>query len=589
MRRRQSRVIPVMQLVVSVILFGLLFLAVAMIDADQPAMAAPPGQAPTQPPSLIRGAGLWLENCAPCHGTMGLGDGPTASDLEFAPTNLADPALAKERTLAAMFDVIKNGRMERFMPPWKERLNDQQIWDVAAYAQSLSVPRADVKAGQAVYAQACADCHGEAGVATEIDLTDAGLLANTTLQAQFDGLRAAGDVHESLADLSDAQLWQSLAFVPTLSVETPALDGKLNGRVRNGTTGDLVPNAQITLYALAPSGDILQTIQVTAGPAGTFSFEDLNVDHTISYALESFYQGVRYLSPEPVTFLPDVKELGQDLTVYETTEDAQVLDQQRLHRIMTFGGGFVNIADVYVFGNDTDRAYVGEIADDGLPATVKIGLPPGAIDVSIQDQTARPYDDHYLLGRPILPGDETMISVSYNVLADGDDLTLETPLFYEVPFLNILASDQGQTIEGERLNFEGTQSFQGNNYQLFSGADLSPEQGLVIQIKDLPSMAAGGGSAVVGGNANQNQTVLMWSLAGLGIAMLAFGLLYSARSMPPAQRTANTEEEKSYLLLFLSELEALHQSGEIDEATYRQLRAEKRSLLKQILLQEAYS
>lgn len=589
MRRGQSSFIPAKLIAVSVLLFGLFLVLVTRADFNQPAQAAPPGQSPAQPPSLIRGAGLWPENCAPCHGATGLGDGPSAPALEFSPTNFTDPAPAKERTLAGMFDVIKNGRMERFMPPWKERLTDRQIWDVAVYAQSLSVSPADVNAGQSVYAQACADCHGEAGAASEIDLTDPGLLANTSSQALFDGLRPAAGIHESLADLSDEQLWQSLAFVRTLSIETPSLDGMLSGQVRNGTTGDLVPDAQITLYALGPGGNILQTAQAVAGADGTFTFEDLNVDHTISYALESFYQGVRYLSPEPVTFLPDVKEVGQDLTVYETTDDAQALAQQRLHRIMTFGGGFVNIADVYVFENDTNRAYVGAMAEDGLPATVKIGLPSGAVDVSIQDQTARPFDDYYLVGQPILPGDETMIAVSYNVPADGDELALETPLFYEVPFINILASDQGQTIEGQRLNFEGVQAFQGNDYQLFSGADLSPEQGLVMQIKDLPSMATvSEAGAVVGGNANQSQTILLWSLGGLGVAMLAFGLLYSAKSTPSAQR-ATGAEEKSYLLLFLSELEALYEAGEIDEAVYRQFRAEKRGLLKQILLQEAQS
>ncbi|RME45682.1 MAG: hypothetical protein D6796_10090, partial [Caldilineae bacterium] len=86
-------------------------------------VAAPPRQEPPRTPSVTRGAALWLENCAPCHGTTGAGDGPTAASLQFPPADFTDVEAARARTLTGMFTTIKEGRMDRFMPPWGARLS----------------------------------------------------------------------------------------------------------------------------------------------------------------------------------------------------------------------------------------------------------------------------------------------------------------------------------------------------------------------------------------------------------------------------------------------------------------------------------
>ena len=268
-------------------LFTLLFLAALLIYQSQIVTAALSQQAqqgPPASPSLVRGITLWFENCAPCHGTTGQGDGPTAAALEYPSANFADPIAARTRTLAGMFDVALNGRMERMMPPWGGQLTEQEIWDAVAYAQNLSVDMADLEAGAAIFATSCASCHGEDGIADEndlsdlndlIDLTQPALLVDTSQQTLFETLRA-DDVHAPLADLPDEAWWQSLDFVRTLSVELPALNGQLQGGIRNGTTGDLVANTPVTLHALSPDGDILQTYTTTSDVDGGFTFTKLN-------------------------------------------------------------------------------------------------------------------------------------------------------------------------------------------------------------------------------------------------------------------------------------------------------------------------
>src|SRR5207237_584885 len=46
---------------------------------------------PSRPPSLVRGAAVYQEQCAQCHGPTGRGDGPKAKHLQGpAPASLAD-------------------------------------------------------------------------------------------------------------------------------------------------------------------------------------------------------------------------------------------------------------------------------------------------------------------------------------------------------------------------------------------------------------------------------------------------------------------------------------------------------------------
>ena len=65
--------------------------------------------------------------------------------------------------------------MQQMMPPWKNQLNDQQIWDTVAYAWSLHTTRDEVDQGKTVYDANCASCHGpdgKGGQGGAPDLTD---------------------------------------------------------------------------------------------------------------------------------------------------------------------------------------------------------------------------------------------------------------------------------------------------------------------------------------------------------------------------------------------------------------------------------
>ncbi len=93
---------------------------------------------PSRPPSLARGAALYREQCAACHGEAGRGDGPKAKSLKGPPpSNLADPALMAGTSLLETFRKVAIGVPGTAMPEFAEDLSDDDRWAVTAYVATL--------------------------------------------------------------------------------------------------------------------------------------------------------------------------------------------------------------------------------------------------------------------------------------------------------------------------------------------------------------------------------------------------------------------------------------------------------------------
>jgi mono/diheme cytochrome c family protein len=106
-----------------------------------------PQASAVDPQSVARGRPLYLNNCAPCHGAGGEGDGPLAREYDPPPTNLVAPgARVSQRELDVVIGMphyssrlieerVTTGNRE--MPAWDEILTEQEIGDVVAYVRHL--------------------------------------------------------------------------------------------------------------------------------------------------------------------------------------------------------------------------------------------------------------------------------------------------------------------------------------------------------------------------------------------------------------------------------------------------------------------
>lgn len=88
------------------------------------------------PESLAAGRQMYQRNCASCHGTSGNG-GP-GNDLIPAAPSLVDSQWDHGSTDGEIFDNIKNGIAPDFnMVPFKDRLHDEDIWNIVNYIRSM--------------------------------------------------------------------------------------------------------------------------------------------------------------------------------------------------------------------------------------------------------------------------------------------------------------------------------------------------------------------------------------------------------------------------------------------------------------------
>ena len=99
--------------------------------------AFPVPLAPEAAPDLARGAALYAQNCASCHGVSGGGDGPAAEGLDPPPIAFDDVVRARERSAFALYQVIGQGLEGTAMPGFSD-LPAEDRWSLAYYSGSIA-------------------------------------------------------------------------------------------------------------------------------------------------------------------------------------------------------------------------------------------------------------------------------------------------------------------------------------------------------------------------------------------------------------------------------------------------------------------
>jgi mono/diheme cytochrome c family protein len=89
------------------------------------------------PDSIAAGKQVFQKLCATCHGING--EGGAGNDLIPAAPNLTDDKWDHGSTDGEIFDVVKNGVAPDFnMVPWKDKLKDEEIWNIVNYLRSIA-------------------------------------------------------------------------------------------------------------------------------------------------------------------------------------------------------------------------------------------------------------------------------------------------------------------------------------------------------------------------------------------------------------------------------------------------------------------
>ena len=114
---------------------------VLVLAAGSFARAADDFEAKVQAADAARGAQVFAQYCATCHGPQGLGDGPVGKTLNPPPRNFQEAKFKYGNTSKDHFDVITNGAASKggspLMAPWGKVISEQDRIALVKYVESL--------------------------------------------------------------------------------------------------------------------------------------------------------------------------------------------------------------------------------------------------------------------------------------------------------------------------------------------------------------------------------------------------------------------------------------------------------------------
>lgn len=590
-----------------------ILLGSVQVSAQTPPPDAPErAPAPSVRPSAMLGAAIYQQNCAPCHGMTGAGDGAQAAALGLTPQPLNDPARMAALTPAEAFDVTKYGSASGAMPALQEFLNDDQLWHAVAFAWSLHTDAGSLAAGTARYAEQCAACHGDTGrgdgpdAAGKVtsDFTDAQAMNVRSLASLNAGWREA---HAEIgAELPERTRQEVLEAVRAFTVLPPSASpyvggaGVIDGRLVQGTTGAAAPTVQTMTLMAYMNFTPVATFTTTTDVEGAFRFSELATDPGIVYYVGVEYGDIAY-GTDLFGLSPMTPTAQLTIPIYETTTDPAALHVSRMQWVVDHEPGLLRVRQILRIGNNQDRTIVGRTLEGAAePVTAALPVPADATEIVFQDGAL---DARYQrVGTtiydttPIRPGAQSrQILMGYTLPYQGTSASLVADSAHPVDALTLLVGDlPGLTVDVTApLEAVGNQTVQGIAYRVWNG-QLEEAQAITVGLQNLivaggadprltPAVAATPPLATASAPPAQLAASIPPAFAALGVGALVLviggGILYWRYARDKRQTLQSLHDARDRLLTEIAAIDDRHAQGELDDETWS---AERVTLMRTV-------
>jgi mono/diheme cytochrome c family protein len=594
-------------------------------DVTPPPNYVPPAPAPTMgpvfpasAPDAAKGAALYAENCAPCHGATGMGDGPQSAMLQGQ--NITVPALgsaelAQTKTPAAWYQIVTQGNLEKFMPPFSS-LNDQQRWDVVAYAISLHTTTAQIEEGKALCA-ACPDLFSSQKMMSALS-------ENELVTLMKEG---AGDIPAFGKDFTDtealavAAYLRSLTFAPqqtatatavpatqasadttsgTPSAETtPAVDVtpgateaagtaaiNVSGSIDNQTGKDLPSNIKVTLHGYTHDGTDMSkgpeevlTLEGTANADGTFAFENIEASKGLIFLAEVTVDEQTYKSDFAVTEAGMTTLSLPAITLHATTDDFSVLKIDSLQLFFDLANAdAAQVFSVYTITNTSDKTVIVKMGEtEDVPF---ISFPEGATGLGYEaTQDSAPFTT--IAGGFAMPPSDTPYGlIAYASLPKGDKISISQTALLPIDKVTLMVPE-GMKVDGDSLTDGGTQPMSDSMvFHVYTSGELKKGASLAFTLQGQPQTTA------VNPDPTQNKNLLV-GIGALGVALILAGAWLFWRDRKRAADTDGEDNEEDdepedteTLMDSIIALDDLHRAGKIPDEAYQKRRSELKDALK---------
>lgn len=582
---------------------------------------------PPQAPNLESGKLIYAEKCAACHGETGMGDGEQGIQLGVTVPAFGLPEVARPATLAEWYTVVTRGRMDRLMPPFAS-LNDQERWDVAAYAMTLHSTEEQLAQGKEIFESECADCSTEffqdqskMSSLNEVDLARIVKQGNESVPAfganlSEDDTWAVAMYLRSLSFDTSPAVAQAAASTATpeaaavtevpaaTDAGTPAADetpvgtepaaasneptavvqagfGSISGTLENQTDADLPSGLKVTLRGFDHGADPsagpqeVTTQETSVNEDGSYSFENVELPSRRIFIAEVDVNGIQMQSSFAVVEEGATSVTIPPLVLYETTNDMSLLFVDEVRLFFDYGDADIQVFGIYSFRNPSDKMVVVEL-ENGSDVPF-IQPPEGAVMQGYEAlQDSKPFVNTEK-GFAIPPSDGSYGLAAFTSIPKQKEFEITQPFVLPVSSLSVLLPE-GVTAEGDRLTGEGQQAIQNFNFEVYSVTNIPAGETLKFTVSGQPDDASG--TTAESSNVNQN---LVFGAIALGVALIAAGGWLYLRDRKSSEETDEDEEEfesSDDVLDAIVALDDLHRAKKISLDAYHKRRAELKDILK---------
>jgi mono/diheme cytochrome c family protein len=595
---------------------------------------------PLVPPNPQAGEALFVENCAPCHGEAGLGDGPQAAKLSIPVGAIGLPEVSRLGTPSDWFTLITEGDLERHMYPFRS-LTDRQRWDVVAYTISLSDEAEDVALGEALYQDNCASCHGEAGkgdgaaasglMPPPTNFTDQATMAERSTESLYQSIAngkgsmpAYGKVFSEAENRALAAFVRKLSFASTApAAEAAVTEVAMNNEpatpaVTTTITSTVPVTVTVPLTTTLPVTSTLATVMVqvtnasgsalpedlsatlyafdnmmftfsqtlTSHVSGLFAFENLEILPERVFIANVDYQATTYSSDVFTVENPELP-IALPITVYDNATDISGLVVDRIHIFFDFSvEGTVQVVELFIVSNPTNATIVAKEAGGGV---LTYQLPSGFTSLQFEDgalgERYLEVPGGFMDTQSIPPGaSEYQIVFAFNLPYERK-LKFEQVLELGTNASVVLLPDVGVDVNAPGLVGAGSREVEGITYLMYNGGVLPANSTLTIELSGSPAQQE---AAATGGT--DQRTNLLVGLGALGLVLVAAGAWLYRRNQSDDDEEDEEEDEETpalpddpdELMDAIIALDDLYREGKLPEEAYQTRRQELRSRLEKL-------
>jgi len=595
---------------------------------------------PAQAPSVDSGKAIYAEKCAGCHGETGLGDGPQGIQLGVTVPAFGLPEIARPATPADWFTTVTRGRMDRFMPPFAS-LNDEQRWDVIAYAMSLHITDEIAAKGKEIFETSCKDCktdffkdQSKMAKLSEVDLA-------RIVRQGSDAVPAFGK------SLNEDDVWNVAAYLRTLSLDytaeqaqapaatftpktapstetpsgqgTPVADteqatagvgteqatseavtsqptvvaqpgfGTISGSIENKTGQPLPADMKVTLRGFDHGAD------QTTGPQevfsqdgvlnndGSYTFSNIEMPANRIFLTEIVQDGVTLQSQFAVAKEGDTSVAVPAIVLYEMTDDTSQLVIDEVRSFADYGDTEIQYYNVYSFHNPSNKTIVIDTNNNTEAPFIK--MPEGTSSKGVQPLQDSEKFINTDKGLAIPPSPNSYSLLAFTTLPKKEKYDIAQPFILPVASYTIFLPE-GVTANSSNLADQGAQTIQNFNFQVYTTENIAAGETVKYSVSGQPKVTTsntGATTPATNTSTKTNQGILIGG-GLLGIALIAAGgwLFWRDRKRGGEEIEEEEQEFESSedVLDAIVALDDLHRAGKISDEAYQKRRTELKDILK---------